>query len=315
MQLPTCTGIRIRSMADAHVIFHAVSLGLLPIVSRRLDMEERRYIHSGCVCVWEERSASGEGSSATGIERWTDGRRWGPSRVRDEFLYYQEKLPEFEADEELAALIYESRLIKQTYSVFVETPTGRRKWHLVAYFTGETLERLLTIDDVPELAAVRPLVPPGKYTTARLARQRTRHESTAPPSLGLPIMPQHAAPIGVAPAPDAMAPLDPTALARQPLYTIDQGNAGNALLPLPHPPSDVRLPTVKPPPWSAPHWVEEELAARQPDFVCAQLKLKHLRRRQTIDLAPLIYLRARPYPPRDETDDDIIQKFDSGFLV
>ena len=63
MQLPTCTGIRIRTLSDAHVIFHAVSLGLLPIVSRRLDLEERRYIHSGCVCVWEERSACGESSS------------------------------------------------------------------------------------------------------------------------------------------------------------------------------------------------------------------------------------------------------------
>ena len=63
MQLPTCTGMRIRSLTDAHVIFHAVSLGLLPIVSRRLDIEERRYIHSGCVCVWEERSAGSEGSS------------------------------------------------------------------------------------------------------------------------------------------------------------------------------------------------------------------------------------------------------------
>lgn len=63
MQVPTCTGIRIRSLSDAHVIFHAVTLGLLPIVSRRLDIEERRYIHSGCVCVWEERSACGEASS------------------------------------------------------------------------------------------------------------------------------------------------------------------------------------------------------------------------------------------------------------
>ena len=26
-----------------------------------------------------------------GIERWTDGIRWGPSRVRDEFLFYHEK--------------------------------------------------------------------------------------------------------------------------------------------------------------------------------------------------------------------------------
>lgn len=63
MQLPTAIGIRVRSMADAHVIFHAVSLGVLPIVSRRLDVDERRYIHSGCVCVWEERSAFSEGSS------------------------------------------------------------------------------------------------------------------------------------------------------------------------------------------------------------------------------------------------------------
>lgn len=27
----------------------------------------------------------------SGIERWTDGLKWGPSRVRDDFLYYQEK--------------------------------------------------------------------------------------------------------------------------------------------------------------------------------------------------------------------------------
>ena len=65
MQLPTCTGIRIRTMSDAHVIFHAVSLGMLPMVSRRLDIEERRYIHSGCVCVWEERSASSSGESSS----------------------------------------------------------------------------------------------------------------------------------------------------------------------------------------------------------------------------------------------------------
>ncbi len=27
----------------------------------------------------------------SGIERWTDGLKWGPSRVRDDFLFYQEK--------------------------------------------------------------------------------------------------------------------------------------------------------------------------------------------------------------------------------
>lgn len=107
MQRPTCVRLRVRSPLDAQTIFHAVSLGLLPMVARRLDTEERRAIHSGCVFVWEERSV-GSDSTSLGIERWTDGIRWGPSRVRDvspllngsycvilmrlqEFLFYHEK--------------------------------------------------------------------------------------------------------------------------------------------------------------------------------------------------------------------------------
>ncbi len=62
MQRPTCTGIRVRSPADAHAIFHAVALNKLPIVSRRLDTEERRSIASGCVFVWEERGPNAESS-------------------------------------------------------------------------------------------------------------------------------------------------------------------------------------------------------------------------------------------------------------
>ena len=64
MQRPTCTDIRIRSVADALVIFYAVSKGILPIVSRRLDSEERRCIRSGSVYVWEERGPDAE---ATGV--------------------------------------------------------------------------------------------------------------------------------------------------------------------------------------------------------------------------------------------------------
>ncbi|KAJ2961546.1 hypothetical protein NUW54_g14381 [Trametes sanguinea] len=92
MQLPTCTGLRIRSMSDAHVIFHAVTLGILPIVSRRLDIEERRYIHSGCV---QLASNGGPTEGGGGLREF----------ATQEFLYYQEKLPEFEADEELSALM------------------------------------------------------------------------------------------------------------------------------------------------------------------------------------------------------------------
>ncbi len=62
MQRPTITGIRVRTPSDAHAIFHAVSLKMLPIVSRRLDTEERRLIASGCVFVWEERGPNAESS-------------------------------------------------------------------------------------------------------------------------------------------------------------------------------------------------------------------------------------------------------------
>lgn len=66
MQQPTIAELRVRTTSDALVIFHAVRHGLLPIVKRRLDAEERRSIRSGDVFVWEERGnaeASGVSSA------------------------------------------------------------------------------------------------------------------------------------------------------------------------------------------------------------------------------------------------------------
>jgi hypothetical protein len=60
MQRATCTGIRVRSPSDARVIFHAVYLNILPMVTRRLDNEERGLISPGSVYVWEERGAHAE---------------------------------------------------------------------------------------------------------------------------------------------------------------------------------------------------------------------------------------------------------------
>lgn len=60
MQRATCTGIRIRSPNDARTIFHAVVLDILPMVTRRLDTEERSQIHPGAVYVWEERGPHAE---------------------------------------------------------------------------------------------------------------------------------------------------------------------------------------------------------------------------------------------------------------
>ena len=82
MQRSTLTNVRIRSTRDAHIIFHAVSLNILPIITRRLDADERAALRSGCVYAWEERGPHTE-VTGLGIERFTEGRRWGPSRVRD----------------------------------------------------------------------------------------------------------------------------------------------------------------------------------------------------------------------------------------
>lgn len=181
-QQPTCTSLRVRSPQDAQIIFHAVALGVLPMVTRRLDTEERRLITSGCVFVWEERGPSPE-ATGLGIERWTDGKRWGPSRVRDEFLFYQEKDPgpvDIDPNSDSDTTIGSSplaqpgaphesariSLVKQTYSVFVETPArGRKKWHLIAYFTHDSLDYLRTVSDLPDLARI--VVPPGNYRSAR----------------------------------------------------------------------------------------------------------------------------------------------------
>ncbi|KAF9063397.1 Gti1/Pac2 family-domain-containing protein [Rhodocollybia butyracea] len=180
MQRATCTNIRIRSPSDARVIFHAVLLSILPMVTRRLDAEERSLITPGSCYVWEERGPHAE-LTGVGIERWTDGIRWGPSRVREGFLFYHEKQEHhllFTEDTELAVRSSPTKgsrpiLIKQTYTVFVETPRGQRKWHLIAYFNEESLPHLQTVDDLPRLASLP--VPHGKYKSARCTKGRPDH--------------------------------------------------------------------------------------------------------------------------------------------
>jgi len=56
------------------------------MVTRRLDAEERLALGTGCVYAWEERGPHTE-ITGLGIERFTEGRRWSPSRVRDVRLF------------------------------------------------------------------------------------------------------------------------------------------------------------------------------------------------------------------------------------
>jgi len=187
MQKPTIAELRVRTTSDALVIFHAVRHEMLPMVRRRLDAEERRSIRSGDVFVWEERGNAE--ASGLGIERWTDSIRWGPSRTRDDFLFYQEKQPrdaDVITDSSASDTPYRQPLIKQTYSVYLEPCTDRRtKWHLIAYYTQNTVEQLRTIDDFPDLATLQ--VPDGAYRGARNPKRPAR-ETT---SLGRPLMHHH----------------------------------------------------------------------------------------------------------------------------
>ncbi|KAL0956887.1 hypothetical protein HGRIS_002995 [Hohenbuehelia grisea] len=222
LQRATCAGIRIRSPADARVIFHAVALNVLPIVTRRLDAEERSSITPGSVYVWEERGPHAE-ATGLGIERWTDGIRWGPSRVRDGFLFYHEKENRQSDSENMSPIrpAPSRGLIKQTYSVFVDTEHGRKKWHLIAYFTEESLSYLRTIHEHPHLATL--LVPHGKYKSARSAKGRIRdqiEDDYVEPSIHIPhSSPHQGPPTSPLSAGSQTSPLDPRRfLPQQPRY-------------------------------------------------------------------------------------------------
>lgn len=109
MQKPTLQNVRVRSTRDALQIFYAVARNVLPMISRRLDAEERRAIVPGNVYIWEERCANAE-ITGLGMERWcalspsslvrgapadarrrTDGISWSASRIAQEFLFYRQR--------------------------------------------------------------------------------------------------------------------------------------------------------------------------------------------------------------------------------
>ncbi|KAJ2774895.1 hypothetical protein IWQ56_000371 [Coemansia nantahalensis] len=81
---PTYCGY-IATTDDALLVFEACRLGILHRRTCRLSNSERSSIAPGCVFVWDE--------TESGIRRWTDGRRWSPSRVNGCFLIYAELEP------------------------------------------------------------------------------------------------------------------------------------------------------------------------------------------------------------------------------
>ncbi|KAI0645878.1 Gti1/Pac2 family-domain-containing protein [Trametes meyenii] len=184
-QTPTCTRMRVRSVRDAEIILHAVKTGMLPMVMHRLADEDRLALASGCIYVWEERSSNPLEATGQEIQRFTEGRSWGPSRARDNFLIYYEK----ESAARTSILHRKNvrnapQFIKQTYSVYVDYPKNSRKWHLNAYYTQESFESLATVDDI-ELFKRVPPIPPNTYVCARNngARKPPRQTAVAEPHL------------------------------------------------------------------------------------------------------------------------------------
>ncbi|WWC63795.1 uncharacterized protein I303_106400 [Kwoniella dejecticola CBS 10117] len=164
----------LKSPVDAIHILEAVRLGIVPRVTRRLTGHERAMIRPGTVWVWEEEE--------TNMRRWTDGRRWGASRVGGGgFLVYTESSESLSPPPSRSDSPYgqpngyypgpsSSRrtesLIKQTYSTTMTHPvTGKlKKFHVVAYSSkhnpqGDAHNPLPLPHQLPALSSLR--VTPG----------------------------------------------------------------------------------------------------------------------------------------------------------
>lgn len=286
MQYPTCTRLRIRSVQDAEVVLHAVYLKRLPMVARRLDDEERLYLTTGCIYVWEERSSNPLEATGQEIQRFTEGRSWGPSRARDDFLLYYEK----ESASRSSLMIRNnlagsSQMIKQTYSVYVhdgETPP--RKWHLNAYYTQDSVDRLRVIEQVPELKGIQ--VPEGRYVCARTGGTRRNRHSVHSPSLSANGPAKSQTP----PSPHAMSGRSTSSASR------DNNHAAKTSLPT-FTSSAPRISVLAKSPMNP--------VAQSPG---ASLTLSGDPHRR---LAPLDYLRSIPPVARDPIDDEALRSFGS----
>lgn len=82
MMQPSYFG-HVSTALDAALLFEACLSGYAPIITQRVNSSDTaQLISSGHVFIYEQREH--------GIQRWTDGLQWSPSRVLDEFLIYRE---------------------------------------------------------------------------------------------------------------------------------------------------------------------------------------------------------------------------------
>ncbi|KAG8717777.1 hypothetical protein FRC08_006713 [Ceratobasidium sp. 394] len=213
---PTHTNLRLTTASDCLVLMEGVRRGLFRLVTRRLtDAERSLYIKPGSVFVWQEgkscaclgihrvftvsiaRSRPGRPGTGDNCSRWTDGLAWGPSRMREPFLFYDEKPASGStagtdtldpanrsgASARGRAAPYDrgpkpstkntyGGLVKQTFSTLVRmSDDSSVKWHVVAYFTTDSHSNIPGVKDDATLKDIE--VPAGVYESARQRKPGT----------------------------------------------------------------------------------------------------------------------------------------------
>ncbi|KAJ2726929.1 Gluconate transport-inducing protein [Coemansia sp. Benny D115] len=169
---PTYTGY-VGTSEDAILLFEACQQGLLHYRSQRMIERERKDIKSGSVYVWSE--------TDTGIKRWTDGRKWSPSRADGSFLTYQELESKSSPSEKADEIPVPDGLIKRALSILTSFDT-EDKLHLMCYYRKKDLDsgQLMTPTSDPALKSIKydeskysPIIPELVHTTVPLRQSHT----------------------------------------------------------------------------------------------------------------------------------------------
>ncbi|KAI8993971.1 Gti1/Pac2 family-domain-containing protein [Trametes punicea] len=265
MQRPTLTNVHIRSAADAHKLFYAVQLGLLPKIEKRLDANERAALRPGDVYVWEEKGPNTDSFSVS-MERFTEGKSWTASRVREDFLMYFESPRKGKgnartSENQVVRPGEQDLYIKLTYSVIredvkeacqskdaVDKLKKPPKWHMNAYFTKLTEGQLRTIDDIPMLRDL--VVPDGIFSSARTSKpgkrgDGSRNANSTVKRMYAPFPPHPTRRVRPEDTPPSLpAPPGPSSAASA---AVTLNAAPDPLLPSPHPVAAGSVPLHPPP--------------------------------------------------------------------
>ncbi|KAJ2802734.1 Gluconate transport-inducing protein [Coemansia guatemalensis] len=150
---------------DALLLFEACRQNILPRRKHRLNENERNKITSGSIFVWDE--------TESGIRRWTDGRRWSPSRVTGCFLSYIELKPRLHEREHSTVRVsykhsysgvpdmpMEDGLVKKSLSLFT---TDGHKLHLICYYRKEDVDGGLLTEPSRDSRLRSITIPKGLY--------------------------------------------------------------------------------------------------------------------------------------------------------